>query len=139
MAGRYTNTEYAPQQVEAVVKDTLTDKVVQLKGEVLDTLQSCESGGYTNEDAIIIFDSNKEASIGQYQFQRKTVIHYYNTLYGKEITPKEAVLIALDDEKARDLAEDIIFQDSKGVGNWWVCSKKYSLQAKVDLIKSLQE
>lgn len=140
VAGRYTNIEYTAPQVKAVVKDTLTDKVVQLKGEVLDTLMSCESRGYENEDGIIIFDSNKEPSIGQFQFQRDTVVYYYKALYGKEITRKDAIIIALDADKSRDLAEDIIFQDKgKGVNNWYNCNKKHNLKAKIDVIKELEQ
>jgi hypothetical protein len=139
ITGRYSKLEYVAPKVEAEVKDTLSDKVKQLKGEVLDTLKSCESGGYSENDGIIIFDSNNQASIGSFQFQKKTVIHYYKTLYGKEITPKEAVLIALDDEKARELAEMVIFEDSKGAGNWHNCSKKHGLYEKVKIIKELEQ
>lgn len=137
-AGQYNETVVI-QKVEAEVQDTLKEKVNQLKSEVLDTLKSCESGGYSEDDGIIIFDSNNQASIGSYQFQKKTVIHYYQTLYGKTITPKEAVIIALDEEEARKLANDVIFQDSKGISNWFNCSKKHNLKAKVDIIKELEQ
>lgn len=140
--GRYSNPEIyqiAPE-TQAVVKDTLTDKVRELKNEVLDDLKSCESGGYDNSDGIIIFDSNNEASIGQYQFQRKTMIYYHKMFYGEEISPKEAILIALDEQRSRDLAEKILFQDEgKAHNNWYNCSKKLGLKEKIELIKQLEE
>lgn len=117
--------------------DNLTPKVQELKNKVVADIQSCESRGHKESDGIIIFDSNAEASIGTMQFQRKTVIHYYKTLYGKTITPKEAILIALDDEKAEALAHDIIFKDSKGVNNWYNCANKINAKGRISTIKEL--
>jgi hypothetical protein len=131
----FPKTEYVKEEV---MVDNLTPKIAELKTKVVDDIQKCESKGYKENDGIIIFDSNSEASIGTMQFQRKTVIHYYKTLYGKTITPKEAILIALDDEKAEALAHDIIFKDSKGVGNWYNCSKKIDAQGRISTIKALQ-
>jgi len=83
-------------------------------------LESCESAGFSEEDAPIIFDSNNKASIGVFQFQKATIIHYFKTLYKEDITPKEAVMIALDEKKSRQLAEDIVF--SSGLSDWKTCA-----------------
>ena len=126
--------------VENIVEiDNLTPKIEELKGKLVADIQKCESAGHKENDGIIIFDSNNEASIGTLQFQRKTVQHYYKTLYGKTITPKEAVLIALDDEKAEQLAHDIIFKDIKGVSNWYNCANKTDAQGRIKIIKELQK
>lgn len=131
-----------PKQIivvaEKVVEvDNLSTKVKELKAEVLDSLRFCESTGYNENDGLIIYDSNKIASIGLYQFQKKTVIYYYKTIYNKEITGKEAIEIALSEKDSRKLAEDIIFTDSKGIDNWYNCKKKKDLGSKVEFIKKL--
>ena len=117
--------------------DTLSTKVRELKEEVLDGLKACESGGAEESAGLIIYDSNKVASIGSYQFQVKTIIYYYKTLYDKEITKKEAVLIALDDVRARELASDIIFK-ADGLKNWLNCANKNNLRSGLNIIESLQ-
>lgn len=141
MTGRITTT---PVQVEAIKEVDMTDakfadKIKGLKNEVANKLSSCESAGYKEDDGIIIFDSNAKASIGQFQFQKSTVIHYYKVLYGKTITPKEAVLIALDESKARELAIDIMFKTKNKAGkDWYNCTEKHGLDAQIDMIKKLE-
>lgn len=126
-------------QDREVKVDTLSGKIEQLKSQVLDDLKSCESGKVDESAGIIKFDSNSKASIGSYQFQVKTIQHYYKTLYNRDLTGKEAVLIALDDNKARELASDIIFNDSKGVENWYNCANKKLLRSKIDIINTLSK
>ena len=137
----YPTNVYNVREVITQV-DTLTPKIKELKREVLDTLQSCESNGSNEEDGLIVYDSNKVASIGQFQFQKKTVIGYYKALYNKDITGKEAIIIALTTNDARQLAEDIIFsnlQNDKGIDNWYNCNKKHSLSIKIAFINKLSK
>lgn len=134
--GGYVNPAIKYQTTIAE-KDNLTPKVNDIKDKIISDIQSCESVGHKESDGIIIFDSNKEASIGTLQFQRKTVQHYYKTLYGQDITPKEAILIALDDDKAEALAKDIIFKDSKGWKNWFNCGTKTNTETKLKVINEL--
>jgi len=121
-----------------VIVDNLAGKILEIKKEVIDSLRACESGGYSEEDGILIRDSKETISIGTFQFQKKTVIHYYKTLYGKDITGKEAVLIALDDTRSAELAEAIIFGTDGGFKNWLNCSNKIGIKYSVELIKKLQ-
>ena len=92
--------------------------------------------------ALITFDpspTNKKvqvASLGVLQFKVSTVQFYYNKFYGKTITNKEAVLIALDDAKASELASEVVFRDG-ALNNWFNCSKAHNLQSKLDIINSL--
>ena len=117
-----------------------SQKIDGLKDEVVAKILSCESAGYTEDDGILIFDSNKKASIGQAQFQVSTVQHYYKVLYNRDITKKEAVLIALDTDKASKLAKDIIFLgDNRPSKDWVICSRKHGLDAQVELIKKLEK
>jgi hypothetical protein len=142
--GAYARWAYPMTEInirETLVQvDNLGPKIDMLKNEVLDSLQSCESGGSNDDTGLIVFDSNKVASLGLYQFQKLTVIAYYKTLYGKTITGKEALMIALDRNQARKLASDIIFSnDSKGVNNWYNCNKKNGLEAKVAFINKISK
>lgn len=114
--------------------DTLGLKVDQLKGELLDQLKTCESGN----GAVITFDSNSKASIGSYQFQIATVQHYKKLLDGETLTNKEAVYLALDDESARQLASQIIFQSKDGLDNWYNCSVKHGLYGQLQVINKLK-
>lgn len=124
-------------QDREVKVDTLSVKVDELKSNLLDSLKSCESGGAKEDAGIVKFDSNAVASIGSYQFQVKTIQHYYKTLYNQEISRKEAILIALDDEKARELASDIIFSDRDGIRNWLNCANKLGLRSQLNTIDLL--
>ena len=114
------------------------EKIATLKNKVADTLMACESGGHKETDGIIIFDTNKKASIGQFQFQVATVQYYYKTLYNKVITPKEAVMIALDTSQARNLAIDVMFTTkNKASKDWYNCEKRHSLDSQIAIINNL--
>ena len=127
------------QNIEVIREvDSLSVKVSQLKNEILDNLRSCESNGSKESDGLVVYDSNKLPSFGLYQFQKKTVIYYYKTLYGKEINGKEAIELALDEKRARQLASDIIFTDSKGVDNWWNCKNKNGLGESVKWVNKVE-
>jgi len=121
-----------PVVVEKIkVVDTTKRKVEKQKWEVVDRIEKCESKGYSEDDAIIIWDDNVHGtlkpmdkySIGTFQFKKSTIIYYYKRLYGQKITPKQAVLVALDGQKARQLAYDILYQTKYGWKNWWNCAK----------------
>lgn len=137
--GRVTT---APKFVQAEDKsnEMFTGKIEKLKNDVVNKIRSCESAG-SNEDAgLIVFDSNNKASIGTMQFQVNTIIHYYKTLYGRTITPKEAVIIALDDNKAGELAKMIMFTTNNKAGKDWVnCTNRYDIDKQIDLIKNLEK
>lgn len=122
-----------------VFQDNLGPKIEQLKDELVEDIKKCESKGHKESDGIIIFDSNNEASIGNFQYQRKTVIHYQKVLYGKTITPKEAIHISLDEEESRKMTKDIIFKDSKGWRNWYNCGVKVGAQSRLNIIKELEK
>lgn len=139
IGGQFLPSETYTATSTPVIIDNLTPKIDNLKAKTLSTLKACESSGYSENDGIIIFDSNAKASIGLYQFQKATVIYYYKALYGKTITGKEAVLIALDDEKAGALAEDIIFKAGNGDKDWVNCFKKHKLAERVEIINELSK
>ena len=132
-----SEVEYRVQEKQVLV-DNLKGKIEEIKDEALESLKQCESAGYSEEDGIIIFDSNNQASIGQFQFQKKTVIHYYKILFNKDITAKEAVLIAMDTAQAKKLAYEIIYKTEKGHTNWYNCSKKIGLTETLKIVNKLE-
>lgn len=140
----YPKVEYKSETKEVIV-DNLSIKINELRGTLIADLRACESAGYNEDYGLITFDGNKNnkkveiASIGSYQFKKSTVIYYYDLLYSKDITGKEAVLIALDDEKAGELASDIIFKTDNGLSNWFNCSKKINAQARLSVIGELMK
>lgn len=125
-------------EIQGLKGDRLDQKIAELKGELLDTLAKCESGGRSSESGIIVWDTNNKPSLGEYQFQVATVQHYVSILWKEKITGRDAILIALDPEKSRQLASDIIFTTKNGVAkDWVICSRNNGLQTKVDFINSL--
>jgi len=136
------NVVYETQEV-IVQTDTLTPKVNELKKELVEEIKSCESQGYNEDFGLLTYDPHKtnkkveSPSIGLLQFKKSTVQYYYKTLYNKEITGKEAILIALDEELATQLASDIIFQTDKGLSDWYICTKKLNSRSKLNIINSI--
>lgn len=129
-----TNTIYA------VNTDSFPAKVDNLKNDLVNRLADCERAGYEEEDAPIVLDTNKKFSIGVMQFQLDTIIHYSKVLRNENLTKKEATLLALDEQRAKDLAKHIIFQSKNGVEKDWVmCNRKLGLQKEVDIIKKLEK
>ena len=128
---------------EVQIIDRTPEKIAELKSSVIDRLLACESAGHGEDEAIILYDNNKAGSLkgknvfslGQLQFKVSTVQKYVKDRTGHGITQKEAVLLALDTEAARDLAEWIIFETQGGIFNWLNCSNKHGLEAEVTIIK----
>ena len=115
------------------------DKIEEMKGDVLDRLSKCESGGKDSKNGIDTIDTNNKVSYGIFQFQKSTVQHYYKKMTGNEISGKDAILLALDDEKSRQLAKWIIFETDNGSGkDWFNCTKWNDLDTLVKFIKSHQ-
>lgn len=139
---KYTKAEEV--QVPVYV-DTMPQKIEALKDEVVKDLESCESAGHTEDDAIVILDNNKAGtlkrkdipSFGVLQFKVSTVQHYKKLIDGETLTNKQAVLLALEAAEARELAKSIIFETDGGIQNWVNCSKKHGLVDKVRIIKAI--
>lgn len=132
-------TLVAVNAAEAAEMSFAPDKIGEAKWQVVDDLEQCECGGHTWAEGFFLLDANDRYSWGCLQFQERTVVHYTKQLTGRVIDLAEAKIIALDRERARQLAYDVIFTTESGVASDWVnCSKWYGLQARVDLIKSLE-
>lgn len=123
-------------EAHAVEVDGMLLKIEALKNDVVGRLIKCESEGHSEADGIIVFDVNRVPSIGQFQFQPKTVQHYVREIEGRAITGKEAIEIALDTERAAGLAKKIIFERD-GTRHWHNCATKLGLYREVKLIQKL--
>lgn len=130
------DTVYAEKVVDKS-QDYYNERIEALKYDVVNKLSQCESGGAKDPDGLIIFDSNKKASIGRLQFQVSTVQYYYKVLYEKTITQKEAIEIATDADKAKSLAKDIMFTSKKQANDWYNCAIKLDLNKEIQIIKKL--
>ena len=113
-------------------------KIDSLEKSVVEAVRKCESAGANESTGLIVFDSNKVASIGTLQFQVKTIMFYEKSLYGKVVTGKEAILIALDDKLSGQLAQDIMFKSKNMADDWLNCSNKLSLSAQINAIKKIK-
>ena len=126
-------------QAEDKSSQMYQDKIDGLKDAVLEKLSACESAGHKESDGIIIMDTNDKISIGQFQWQVSSVKHYYKLMTGKDLTSKEAIVLALDKEESKKLAKYVAFQTKNKIGKDWVnCNNKYNLDTQVDMIKSME-
>ena len=119
-----------------VLADGMGVTVEALKEDLVGRLASCESGGRADRDALIVSDVNGQASVGQLQFQTRTVIHYTKEIEGRSINAKEARQIALDTDRATILAKKIIFERD-GTRHWHNCARKLGLYREVKAIQKL--
>ena len=139
-ADRWVTTQHDISSISPIVHagETMEAKVERLKEDILDTLALCESGGRSEEDGIVVLDTNNVGSYGAYQFQRKTVMHYVKLMTGNEVNGRDAIILAMTPDKARELASWIIFETASGVEkDWYNCSKRNDLQVEVNIIKKL--
>jgi hypothetical protein len=134
-------TKAVIKEVKAEVKPNYEENIKKEKKAILDDLSiGCESKGHSDPDGIIIFDSNNEASVGRFQFQRATVKYYVKMFDGRDISNSEAIAIAIDKVKATELAEKILFLDGgKSEKNWYTCDRKMNIGARVQLLKNLMK
>ena len=123
---------------KTLIIDKTPAKIEALKNEVVATIAKCESAGIPEEDGIVILDTNGVGSYGVMQWQRKSVMYYYEKRTGEKINGRDAILLAMDAEKAKDLAKWTIFSNNNGEDNWYNCSKKNNISGLVKAIKYIQ-
>lgn len=136
------------QEEEQKTRKEIKDKIQSQKDIIVTSINDCERAGRTEDDALITFDPHKtnkkvEApSLGTFQYKITTVQYYVKKLYNRDISRKEATLLALDDKRARELTEAILFnptQDTKKeLGNWYNCTNKHKLKDNVNIINELK-
>lgn len=117
----------------------------KMKFMIVEEVRGCEGQSYKESDGLVTFDPKiggkndaTAMSYGTLQFKKSTVIYYYKLLYGKVITSKEAVLIALDDERSGQLATDIMFKTKNMANDWATCAAKWDTNNKIKIIKRFE-
>ena len=133
----------AIQMIEVVRESNTPQAIEAMKMNVVRKLKDGESAGLKNTDnkMLITVDPIRSerakctriggrmgedcVSVGVMQFKISTVKLYEKKLYGKTVTSKEAMLIALDDMQAMKLAKDIIFEVKGAVWQWGFASSHH--------------
>lgn len=157
--GAFSAGSHATETTVVMAEDTSAakyqDKIETLKNGVVDQLMKCERDVYGDDDGLVTYDPTDaqfaknqtkrtivdkgEMSYGVLQFKKSTVIHYTKLKTGKQITGKEALLIALDQNQSSDLAKFVMFSTKgKASGDWRNCALKHNLDAQIDVIKKLE-
>ncbi len=133
------------EQIEKeVVLDNLTAKVDELKASLIKDIFDIERAGHKESDGLITWDPNPNhksvqiASIGSCQFKVSTIQYYMTKLHQKTLSGKDAILLALDDEKCKQLMNDVIFTEKDGWKNWLNSGIKVNAQARLAIIRELQ-
>lgn len=122
---------------EAVAQQIVARKVAGLQSELLNDISACETQGVKEPDGAILLDSNAQMSIGSWQWQIKSVQHYVKQFEGRDISRVDAIGIAIDHEKAMELARKVIFQEKDGWKNWLNCGVKSNAGVRVAIINEL--
>lgn len=135
------NKDIVIGQKESALKEMerlSSEKVERLKDQLVDDLASkCETAGSKEPDGAIILDSNNAMSIGAWMWQIKSVQHYIKKFEGRDITRVEAIRIAIDHDKAKELTKRVIFEEKAGIENWKNCANKLQLRPKIELLVQL--
>lgn len=134
-------TGHIVYESEAQIIDTTPEKIAELKLKTIHRLANeCETAGVVEPDAAIVFDSNHQMSIGRYMWQIKSVQHWVKELYDRDISRKQAILIAVGegDVNLDELTVRVMFDIEDGWKEWYNCSKRLGLDREVEIINGLQ-
>lgn len=120
-------------------KDALQGKIEALQDEVVDYLALHEN----KNNVPCVPDDNKahslplkdKVSCGVMQFKVSTIQHYYKVLNLGTISDQDAVVLAIDQVRAKGLAKRIIFETPGGINNWTTATSV--IKEKVAFIKEL--
>jgi hypothetical protein len=146
-------TEIKEKVITNNIGVSLETKIEELKNGLLDDLRTAEIQGYEDTEVIIVFDPRLKDlkncqkiggvrlhcySFGDYNFKIATVQHYYDKFNKETIGEKQALEIALDKNKSRDLAYKVIFNEIGGIWNWKNSAEKINAAERISFIRSLE-
>lgn len=135
---------YKSLEVEKIVEVDKSPKIIaEMKAEVMDTLEKCESQG---EDVSNFKDGNSKTaqkdivSYGSFMWKISSVQAEVSRRDGKDISDNDAIRLALDYDQAKSLAYFTIFeaQDGPKIRRWENCMNKHGLFNKVTMIKEFE-
>ncbi len=123
----------------AYAGETLEAKVEELKQKLADDMVKCENPTHV----LVNPDDNKagtlplkdKVSIGDLQYKISTIQLHWKTLHGTNLSDREALMLGLDPQKARELAIDA-WVNIKGSINSWSCATE-AMKTQVEDIRFL--
>jgi hypothetical protein len=136
--------EYKNVEVEKIVEIDRSPKILaEMKTEVMDTLETCESQG---QDVSNFKDGNARtapkdvASYGRFMWKISSIQAEVNRRDNSNISDNDAIRLALDYDQAKALAYFTIFeaQDGPKIRRWENCMNKHGLFNKVTMIKEFE-
>lgn len=126
---------------QADKQTTLEEKVNEMQIELINEIAKREN---TNNIPIVIDDNKSQTlakkdkvSIGCIQMKISTIQLFYSQLGKGKISDMDAVLLALDCEKAKAFARESIFKIQGALWHWSVATKE--MGTKVELIREMMK
>jgi len=139
---RVEDAKYVAQLEKEQIRAEFEDKISDRKYEIVDMLSNqCEVLGIKEhkKDGKIIWDTNNKPSLGRWMFQIDTVKYYSEKLRGEKLSDDEAIILAVTEIEARELAFEIIWDETGGIYNWKNCMIKLDLKSKIESIRMLEK
>ena len=123
-----------------LLKDEYADRIEDVKTELLQDLENCETGGVPEAKrwSFIKEDTNGLMSIGGLQLQRETIVDIYARRMLGDMDMVEATALAMNEERAYKFAEYVIFELGE-IERWYICSEKLGLEERVELINKISK
>jgi len=134
----YVDTPCPEEQILTI--DTAKEILAKKKTEFLDILRDCECNPvkYPNQEDCIVWEEygvgKNRASWGRYMWKIGTIQNFK-----PELSEYQALLLAMDENKARALVEEVVFSNINAIYNWKNCNEKNNLYNKLQFIYELQE
>ena len=120
-------------------------RITELKNEIVEGLAKCESGNVSQDVGLIVYDNNKKGTLkgkhipshGVMQYKSETAQRHYKGVYGTEISNYDAIILALTNDKAKELAGEAIVKIEGSLWEWTCATKDMGI--KVELIRELKK
>lgn len=133
----FARAEEAPSQI---AKALMARKVSSLRGELIEELAKRENAGgvpgYLDDNSSGSLPKKDKISYGCMAYKISTVQRHYKELYGAGLSNEDAVVLAVNCEKAKALADRAIFELG-AVGEWSAATA--SMKTKVGIIRELMQ
>lgn len=132
-----TLVAYADVSTSTVQMEMQGKTIDQLKDEVIAKLANDENN---DPDRVPVkWDDNKKGTLpakdkwsyGCMQYKNSTVQRHYKAIHGEDLSNLEAVLLALDCAKAKELAREAIFGNLNAAGEWTMATPEVLMRVKI--------
>lgn len=118
---------------------TLEEKVTTLKHKLVEEMVACENPSHyltwPDDNKAHTLPLKDKVSNGDLAYKISTVQRHYKLLFGTKLSDREALELALDPVRARELAIDS-WINLKGSINEWSCATDH-MKTEVEIIREL--